>query len=254
MTDRFSLTNRTALVTGGGRGIGLVLARGLAAAGARVVVNDIDPERVREAVAGLREDGHDAFGAPFDVTNGEQVDAGVRRAQREAGPVDVLVNNAGIHRRAPLLEMSEQDWRAVLETNLTAAFIVGKRVARDMIDRRRGKIINISSINCERPRPSIANYCAAKAGLVQLTRSMTVEWAKHNIQANAIAPGYMLTELTMPLHDDPEKNAWIESITPAGRWGDPDDLVGPAVFLASDASAFVNGAVLFVDGGMMCSL
>lgn len=252
--DMFSLNGKVALVTGSGRGIGLTLAEGLARAGAKVALNDIDSVTMDSAVEKLRSAGFDVGGAVFDVTVKDAVVAGIDAIENDFGPLDILVNNAGIHRRAPLEEMPEDYWRQVLDTNLTSAFFVGQRAAKTMIRRRSGKIINICSINCELPRPSIANYAAAKGGLVLLTRSMTVEWAQYNIQANGIAPGYILTEMTMPLSQDPEKNAWIESITPARRWGNPEDLVGAAVYLASGASNFVNGHVLFVDGGMRVSL
>lgn len=254
MNTMFDLTGKTALVTGSGRGIGLTLATGLASAGARVIINDISTDTAEGTAAKLRAEGMDAHAAVFDVTDKQALSAGIDDIVGEVGQIDILVNNAGIHRRAPLEEMSEDDWNKVIETNLTSAFLVGQRVAKDMIRRKSGKIINIASINCERPRPSIGNYSAAKGGLVLLTRAMTVEWAQHNIQINAIAPGYILTEMTMPLSQDPEKNAWIKSITPAKRWGSPEDLIGAAIFLASKASQFVNGHVLFVDGGMRIAL
>ncbi|MDR1519747.1 MAG: glucose 1-dehydrogenase [Planctomycetota bacterium] len=250
----FDLSGKTALVTGSGRGIGLVLARGLAKAGARVAVNDLRDDIVGAARETLRRDGIEAAGAAFDVTDREAVREGIDRLERDVAPLDILVNNAGIHRRAPLAEMSAEDWRLVIETNLTSAFLVGQRAVRGMIARRSGKIINICSLNCELPRPSIGNYAAAKGGLVLLTRSMTVEWARHNIQINGIAPGYILTEMTKPLYEDPEKNAWIIGRTPAERWGRPEELVGAAVFLASAEADFVNGHVLFVDGGMRVAL
>ena len=250
----FDLSGKTALVTGSGRGIGLVLASGLAAAGARVVVNDLGNDVVDAAVENLRRDGLRADGVAFDVTDREAIRAGIDRLERDVSPLDILINNAGIHRRAPLAEMSAEDWRLVIDTNLTSAFLVGQRAARTMIARNRGKIVNICSLNCELPRPSIANYSAAKGGLVLLTRSMTVEWARHNIQANGIAPGYILTEMTRPLSEDPERNAWILGRIPAGRWGKPEDLIGAAVFLSSAASDFINGHVIFADGGMRVSL
>ena len=250
----FSLSGKTALVTGSGRGIGLTLARGLAKAGARVALNDLTADAVDKAREELRRDGIEAGGTAFDVADRQAVWDGVDRLERDFGRLDILVNNAGIHRRAPLAEMSAEDWRLVLETNLTSAFLVGQRAARGMIERKSGKIINICSLNCELPRPSIGNYSAAKGGLVLLTRSMTVEWGKYNIQANGIAPGYILTDMTRPLRDDPERNAWIIGRTPAARWGTPEDLTGAAVFLSSAASDFVNGHVIFVDGGMRVSL
>ena len=250
----FNLSGKTALVTGSGRGIGLTLARGLAQAGARVALNDLSLDIVDQARGELKRGGIEAGGTVFDVTDRQAVWDGIDRLERDFGRLDILVNNAGIHRRAPLAEMSAEDWRLVLETNLTSAFLVGQRAARGMIERRRGKIINICSLNCELPLPSIGNYSSAKGGLVLLTRSMAVEWGKYNLQANGIAPGYILTDMTRPLSEDPERNAWIIGRTPAARWGKPEDLTGSAVFLASAASDFVNGHVLFVDGGMRVAL
>ena len=254
MSSMFDLKGKTALITGSGRGIGLTLARGLAREGARVVLNDLSREAVDRAVDELRREGLDASGEVFDVTDRAAVIAGIDRVEQDVSPLDILFNNAGIHRRSPLVDMAESDWRAVLDTNLTSAFLVGQRAAKGMIERGRGKIVNICSINCELPRPDIGNYSAAKGGLVLLTRAMTVEWAQYNLQVNGLAPGYILTEMTMPLSRDPVKNAWIKSITPAKRWGTPEDLIGAAVFLSSEASNFVNGHVLFVDGGMRISL
>jgi gluconate 5-dehydrogenase len=250
----FDLCGKTALLTGAGRGIGLVLARGLAEQGARVVINDLAAEVADAAAETLRKEGLDARAAAFDVTDAAAVEDAVARIEKDVSPVDILFNNAGIHRRAPLVDMPEEAWRAVIDTNLTSAFLVGRTVARRMIPRKSGKIVNTCSINCERPRPEIANYAAAKGGLVLLTRAMCVEWAKYDIQVNGIAPGYILTEMTLPLSRDPERNAWIESITPARRWGKPEDLIGAAIYLSSDASNFVNGHVLFVDGGMRYAL
>ncbi len=253
MAANFSLHGKTALLTGAGRGIGFALARGLAEAGARIVINDIISDAAESAAEALRNDGFEAAASAFDVTDAGAVDKAIERVEAEQ-PVDILFNNAGIHRRAPLVDMPEESWRAVIDTNLTSAFLVGRRVARGMIARGAGKIVNTCSINCERPRPDIANYSAAKGGLVLLTRAMCGEWARHNIQVNGIAPGYILTEMTMPLSQDPEKNAWIKSITPAQRWGTPEDLIGAAVYLSSGASNFVNGHILFVDGGMRYAL
>lgn len=254
MMNMFDLTGKTALVTGSGRGIGNTLAHGLAQAGARIVINDISAEAVDAAVKKLQDAGVSAMGVVFDVTKKDQICAGFDTVEKEWGPVDILVNNAGIHRRAPLEEMSDTDWRMVIDTNLTSAFLVGQRAAQTMIKRRQGKIINICSVNSQLPRPMIGNYSTAKGGLVLLTRAMTVEWAKYNIQSNGLAPGYIETDLCRPLLEDPEKNAWIKSITPANRWGKTEDLIGTAVFLASAASQFVTGQVIFVDGGMTVSL
>jgi gluconate 5-dehydrogenase len=250
----FDLCGKTALLTGAGGGIGLVLARGIAEQGARVVINDLSAEAAEAAVETLRKEGRDAVAAVFDVTDAVAVEDAVARIERDVSPLSILFNNAGIHRRAPLVDMPEESWRAVLDTNLTSAFLVGRTAARRMIPRQSGKIINTCSINCERPRPEIANYAAAKGGLVLLTRSMCVEWAQHGIQVNGIAPGYILTRMTLPLSQDAKYNAWIESITPARRWGKPEDLIGAAIYLSSGASDFVNGHVLFVDGGMRYAL
>lgn len=254
MQSMFDLTGKTALITGSGRGIGLVFARGLASAGARVVINDLSAEAVDAAVNQLRGEGYKAEGSVFNVTDPKAVQAGVAAIEKNVAPIDILFNNAGIHRRAPLLEMPEESWRAVIDTNLNSVFFVGQCVAKGMIDRGGGKIVNICSVNCERPRPGIGNYAAAKGGLVLLTRAMCVEWAHQNVNVNGIAPGYILTEMTRPLSEDPERNAWIMGITPAKRWGLPDDLVGGAIYLSSAASAFVNGHILFIDGGMRYAL
>jgi gluconate 5-dehydrogenase len=188
------------------------------------------------------------------VTDASSVERGVAAVERDAGPIDILVNNVGIQRRAPLEAMDESAWREVIDVNLTSAFLVTRRVVRGMIERQRGKIINICSLMSEIGRPTTANYAAAKGGLKMLTRAMAVEWARHNIQANAIGPGYFLTEMTQPLAADPKFDAWIRSRTPAGRWGRPEELVGAAVFLASSASDFVNGQIIYVDGGVLAAL
>ena len=254
MDSLWSLAGKTALVTGSGRGIGLTLALGLGQAGARVVVNDLLPESVAAAVDELRRAGINASGEVFDVTDPAAVAAGIDKIEKEAAPIDILFNNAGIHRRAPLADMSVSDWKMVIDTNLTSAFLVGQRAARSMIERGQGKIINICSLNSLLPRPSIGNYSAAKGGLTLLTRAMAVEWSKYNIQANGIAPGYILTEMTRQLHQDAERSAWIISRTPANRWGRPEDLIGGAVFLSSPASDFITGQVIFIDGGISVSL
>jgi gluconate 5-dehydrogenase len=257
MLDRhspFDLAGFTALVTGSSQGIGLALARGLAAAGAALVLNGRDETKLAAAAESLRGEGISAATAAFDVTDGEGIAAAVTRIEREVGPIDVLVNNAGIQRRAPLLDMTEAQWREVLETDLTSAFLVARAVAPRMIARQRGKIINVCSLMSEVARPTIGNYAAAKGGLKMLTRSMAVEWAKHNLQINGIGPGYIDTELTRPLVENAEFNRWICGRTPAGRWGRPEDLVGAAVFLAAPASDFVNGQIIYVDGGLLAAI
>ena len=244
--DLFDLSGLHALVTGSTRGLGLVLGRGLAAAGARVAVNGRDRERVEAVAAALRAEGLDAHGAPFDVTDAGEVEGAVGAL----GPVDVLVNNAGIQRRHPLESFPDADWHAVIETNLTAPFMVSRAVARGMIECGRGKIVNVASVQSGLARPTIAAYASAKGALKMLTQSMCAEWARHGVQANAIGPGYFATEMNAALTADPEFDAWLRARTPAARWGRPEELVGAAVFLASAASDFVNGQILYVDGGL----
>ncbi|GAA2332922.1 SDR family oxidoreductase [Saccharopolyspora halophila] len=251
-SNPFDLTGRVALVTGSSRGIGNVLATGLAQAGATVVLNGRDQHRLTEARDALCDTvtGASCDIAAFDVTDEAAVTTGVAETIERNGDIDILVNNAGFQHREPMLDLSLADWDDVLRTDLTSAFIVGRTVARGMVERGRGKIVNICSVQAELARPSIAPYTAAKGGLRNLTRAMAAEWASRGVQINGIAPGYFATELTAPLVADPDFSGWVTGRTPAGRWGRAEDLVGPGVFLASDASAFVNGQILFVDGGM----
>jgi gluconate 5-dehydrogenase len=252
----FDLSGRTALVTGSSQGIGLALALGLAQAGAGVVLNGRGSAKLEEAAVALRGavPGARVATAAFDVTDAAGIAREVARIEAEFAPIDILVNNAGIHRRAPLAEMTEAQWREVLDTNLTSVFLVAREVAPRMIARGAGKIINTCSVMSEVSRPTIANYAAAKGGLKMLTRAMAVEWAKHGLQCNGLGPGYIVTELNRPLVENPDFNKWICGRTPAGRWGRPEELVGAAVFLASTASNFVNGQILYVDGGLMAAL
>jgi gluconate 5-dehydrogenase len=250
----FDLNGRTALITGSSQGLGLALARGLAQAGARVVLNGRDAKKLSAAADALRREGANVDIAAFDVTDGAACAKAAERIETEIGPLDILVNNAGIQRRGPLEQVEEKMWREVLDTNLTSAFLVARAVAPRMIARRAGKVINICSLMSEVGRATTGPYAAAKGGLKMLTRAMAVEWARHGLQVNAIGPGYFATELTKPLVENPEFNAWVCQRTPAGRWGKPEELVGTAVFLASPASDFVNGQILYVDGGMLASL
>jgi gluconate 5-dehydrogenase len=254
VSQRFDLSGQTALVTGSSQGLGFTFARGLAEAGATVVLNARGRDKLTIAAEKLRKDGFSVHTSAFDVTDSRQIGEAVTTLAESVPVVDILVNNAGIHRRAPLEEMSESQWREVIDTNLTSAFLVTRALVRPMIARRRGKIVNVCSLMSELGRPTTGNYAAAKGGLKMLTRAMATEWAKHNIQVNGIGPGYFLTELTRPLAENPEFNRWICGRTPAGRWGDPEELVGAAVFLASRASDFVNGQVIYVDGGLMAAI
>ncbi|WP_201274076.1 SDR family NAD(P)-dependent oxidoreductase [Microvirga brassicacearum] len=254
MTRLFDLTGRTALVTGATSGIGLALAQGLAGAGAVVVVNGRNPDRIDRTVEMLRCQGLQVHGSRFDCTLADEIAPEIARIEREIGPIDILINNAGIQRRAPLLEMDPAMWDEVIRTNLTGVFLVGQAVAKGMVARRRGKIVNICSLASEVARKTIAPYVAAKGAVRQLTRAMCVEWAGSNIQANGIGPGYFATPLNTTLKEDPAFDSWVRSRTPAGRWGEPDELVGAAIFLSSAASDFVNGQIIYVDGGLLASM
>lgn len=250
-TSPFDLTGRLALVTGSSRGIGAIIARALADAGATLVLNGVDEARLEAAAAALaQETGREVHHRAFDVTDEDALESAVASIESEIAPIDVLVNNAGIQHREPLLEVSRADWDRVLAVDLTSAFLVGRAVARGMTARGRGKIVNIASVQADLARPTIAPYTAAKGGLRNLTRAMAAEWAGSGLQINAVAPGYIHTEMTQALVDDPEFDAFIKRRTPAGRWGTPKDIGGPVVWLCSDASDFVNGQVVFVDGGM----
>ncbi|HLG82857.1 MAG TPA: SDR family oxidoreductase [Bradyrhizobium sp.] len=250
----FDLKGRTALVTGSSRGLGRAIAEGMARAGARLVVNGTDPARVETAVGELRAAGFAADGAAFDVTDEAAIVEAFEGFDRAGIEIDILVNNAGIQMRKPLVEFSSADWRKVIETNLTSAFIIAREAAKRMLQRKRGKIINIASLASELARPTIAPYTAAKAGIKNLTKSMAVEWAASGIQANAIGPGYMLTDMNQALMSNTDFNNWLMSRIPAKRWGNPDELVGAAIFLASSASNYVNGQTIYVDGGMLAAM
>lgn len=252
--NHFDLTDRLCLVTGSSQGIGLALARGMAAYGARVVLNGRDPDKLATAATELRGEGADVEVAPFDVTDRDAVAAGVDRVEQGLGAIDVLINNAGMQFRSPLEDFPADRWEQLLTTNVSSVFYTGQAVARHMITRGRGKIINIASVQAELARPGIAPYTATKGAVRNLTRGMCTDWAKYGLQVNAIAPGYFKTPLNQALVDNPEFSAWLEKRTPAGRWGDVEELVGAAVFLASDASSFVNGQTIYVDGGITVSL
>jgi gluconate 5-dehydrogenase len=250
----FDLTGRTALVTGSSRGLGRAMAEGLAAAGARVVINGTDAARVDAAVRELVAAGHAAEAAAFDVTDEAAVLQAFEGFDARGLAIDILVNNAGIQLRKPMLELSTAEWHKVLDTNLTSAFVVGREAARRMVVRGRGKIINIGSLTSQLARATVAPYTVAKGGIKMLTQAMAAEWAAHGVQANAIGPGYMLTDMNQALIDNPVFDAWVKGRTPSKRWGRPEELAGAAVFLASAASDYVNGQILYIDGGMTAVL
>jgi len=250
----FDLSGKTALVTGSSQGIGQALAQGLAEAGAAVILNGRDAAKVDAAYAKLAAAGARVHCMAFDATDHAAARSAVDAFEDKEGPIDILVNNAGMQHRAPLDEFPPEAFELILRTNISSVFNVGQAVARHMIKRRAGKIINIASVNSMLARPTIAPYTATKGAVANLTKGMATDWAKHGLQCNAIAPGYFATPLNQALIDNPEFNAWVEKRTPAGRWGRLDELQGACVFLASAASSFVNGHTLYVDGGMTASV
>ncbi len=246
----FALDGRVALVTGSSRGIGLALAEALGAAGATVVLNGRNPDTLAAAAAAVSSTGAETRVELCDVTDEAAVATMVASVEGSVGPIEILVNNAGVQQRGPVLDFPVDDFRRMLEINLVAPFIVAKAVAAPMAKRGRGKIINIGSVQSELGRPTIVPYTASKGGLRLLTRGLCADLGPLGIQVNTVAPGYFATELTAELVADPAFSAWVAERTPAGRWGDVAELGGPVVFLASDAASFVNGQTLFVDGGM----
>ena len=251
----FDLTGRTALVTGGTHGLGMAIAKGLAEAGAEIVINDIFEEKLKYAVGEYKKMGINAHSYLFDVTKEGTVYEMVKKIEKEVAPIDILVNNAGIIKRIPILDTSVEDFKTVLDIDLVAPFIMAKAVVPGMIERGFGKIINMCSMMSELGRNTVSAYAAAKGGLKMLTKSMATEWAKYNIQSNGIGPGYFATSQTAPIRVDGHPfNDFIIHRTPAARWGDPSDLAGAAIFLASKASDFVNGIVLYVDGGILATI
>ncbi len=250
----FSLEGKTALITGSSQGLGLVFAEGLAGAGAKVIINGRNREKVDLAAAALGMKGYSAAGYAFDITDSQQVGSQVARIEEHEGPIDILVNNAGIQHRSPLEEFGEEDWKRVIDTNLSGVFIVTKNVVQGMIKRKRGKIIHICSLQSELGRDTITPYAASKGGVKMLTRGMATEWGRYNIQVNGLGPGYFITEMTKPLSLDETFDSWIRKRTPMGRWGDPEELVGPLLFLASQASSYLTGQLVYVDGGILSTI
>ncbi|TFL19226.1 SDR family oxidoreductase [Jannaschia formosa] len=250
----FDLTGRRALVTGSSQGIGYALARGLAEAGAEIVLNGRDPARTEAAAEALRDGGATVHALPFDVTDHAAARAAVDGFEAGTGAIDILVNNAGMQHRTPLEDFPAEAFERLLQTNIASVFHVGQAVARHMIGRGRGKIVNICSVQSSLARPGIAPYTATKGAVANLTKGMATDWAKHGLQCNGLAPGYFDTPLNAALVADPDFSAWLAKRTPAGRWGRVEELVGACIFLASDASSFVNGTVVYVDGGITASL
>lgn len=250
----FDLSGKTALVTGSSRGLGLAMARGLAGAGARIIVNGMDRERLDQSVAHLKAEGFDCLALAFDVTDEPSVVAAFESLDSQGIGVDILVNNAGVQYRKPMLELETEHWQRVIDTNLTSAFVVGREAARRMVKRGYGKIINIGSLTSELARATVAPYTVAKGGVKMLTKAMAAEWGELGIQANAIGPGYMLTDMNEALVNNEPFDAWVKARTPARRWGHPDELAGTAVYLASPAADYVNGQIIYVDGGMISVL
>lgn len=251
----FDLTGKVALITGAVHGLGMAMAKGLGNAGATIVVNNYSVDSLNEAVAEYKASGLKAYGYVFDVTDEKAVIKAIEQIENEVGPIDILVNNAGIIKRTPIIEMEVEDFAAVINVDLISPFIVSKTIAKGMIIRGGGKIINICSMMSELGRDSVSAYAAAKGGLKMLTKNMATEWAKYNIQTNGIGPGYFATSQTEPIRIDGHPfNEFIISRTPAGRWGDPEDLQGAAIFLSSKASDFINGHIVYVDGGILATI
>jgi len=250
----FNLSGKRALITGSSRGIGLALAKGLAGAGAEILLNGRNKEALGNAAKDLAEDGAKVTALAFDITDPESISDAVAHAETEIGPIDILINNAGMQHRAPLEEFPDDKFDELMKTNVNAVFYMSKAVAKNMIARKAGKIINICSVMSSLARPTIAPYTASKGAVANLTKGMATDWAKYGLNINGIAPGYFKTELNAALVADPEFSAWLEKRTPMGRWADTNELVGAAVFLASEASSFVNGHVIYVDGGITVSV
>ncbi len=250
----FDLTGKTALVTGSSRGLGRAFADGLAAAGARVVLNGVNEERLAEAAAQMQSAGHEVLTAAFDVTDETAIVAAFNGFDKDGIQIDILINNAGIQFRKPMLELETSDWQRVVDTNLTSAFVIGREAAKRMAARGRGKIINIGSLTSELARATVAPYTVTKGGIKMLTKAMAAEWGELGIQANAIGPGYMVTDMNEALINNPEFDAWVKARTPMRRWGKPEELAGTVIYLASEASNYVSGQIIYADGGMISVL
>jgi gluconate 5-dehydrogenase len=250
----FDLTGSTALVTGSSRGLGRAMAEGLANAGAKVIVNGTDAARVATTVDEMRAAGMQVEGRAFDITDEAAIVLAFEDFDARGVAIDILVNNAGIQLRKPMVDLTTAEWQRVIDTNLTSAFVIGREAGRRMVARKHGKVINIGSLTSDLARATVAPYTVAKGGIKMLTKAMAAEWAEHGIQANAIGPGYMLTDMNQALIDNPAFDAWVKGRAPAKRWGLPQELAGVAVFLASPASNYINGQIIYVDGGFSAVL
>ncbi|MFC4236828.1 SDR family oxidoreductase [Thalassospira xianhensis] len=252
--ELFSLAGKTALITGSSRGLGRAFAEGLAAAGATVILNGTNSERLSQACKEMSDAGMKVDMSLFDVTDEAAIRAAFDRFDAAGTQIDILINNAGIQFRKPMLELDTADWQRVIDTNLTSAFMIGREAAKRMVKRGHGKIVNIGSLTSELARATVAPYTVAKGGIKMLTKAMAAEWGEYGLQANAIGPGYMLTDMNEALTSNPEFDAWVKARTPARRWGRPDELIGTAIYLCSDASNYVNGQIIYADGGMISVL
>jgi gluconate 5-dehydrogenase len=254
MTDLFNVKGKVALVTGSTSGLGYTFAKCLARNGAKVIINGRNKQKLEGALQNLSSEGLSVAGFAFDVTKTGEILEAAQAIRSDFGPLDILVNNAGINLRGPLHEFDDEDWDKVIGINLTGTFKVTKAFVPDMIDRKSGKIINIGSMQSELGRPTIAPYAASKGGVKMLTRGMAADWARYNIQVNGIGPGYFKTDLTKPLYENPEFDSWLCNRTPSNRWGNTEELLGALLFLSSDASSYVNGQMIYVDGGLLATV
>ena len=252
--ELFSLAGKTALITGSSRGLGRAFAEGLAAAGATVILNGTNSERLSQACKEMSDAGMKVDMSLFDVTDEAAIRAAFDRFDTSGMQIDILINNAGIQFRKPMLELDTADWQRVIDTNLTSAFMIGREAAKRMVKRGHGKIVNIGSLTSELARATVAPYTVAKGGIKMLTKAMAAEWGEHGLQANAIGPGYMLTDMNAALTSNPEFDAWVKARTPSRRWGRPHELIRTAIYLCSDASNYVNGQIIYADGGMISVL
>ena len=252
--ELFSLAGKTALITGSSRGLGRAFAEGLAAAGATVILNGTNSERLSQACKEMSDAGMKVDMSLFDVTDEAAIRAAFDRFDTSGMQIDILINNAGIQFRKPMLELDTADWQRVIDTNLTSAFMIGREAAKRMVKRGHGKIVNIGSLTSELARATVAPYTVARGGIKMLTKAMAAEWGEHGLQANAIGPGYMLTDMNAALTSNPEFDAWVKARTPARRWGRPDELIGTVIYLSSDASNYVHGQIIYADGGMISVL